>query len=207
MPTTQHKPTAALPPPHTMSDYASQVDPVGALVAPEGNEVLAIDLEEYAILKNALHALRFGDQRLRAVVDTFGLATRASQEFDYYMRALLNQLGDAGRDAAGLLVERSGGVTVLELEGREQHAAAALSALVKVLRSGGWFADWLQLQIGAAAMDGEPLPTPFQVMQSLTLDAAEFEHNLNEARNLMKTFPQLFPNAAGSPDNPKELAQ
>lgn len=96
-------------------------------------------------------------------------------------------------DAAGIL----GGIrTTGEIEDLSKEETEILQDTLYAIRAGGWFPEWLGLQVGAIArgegIPGDRHPTPLQIVSSLTLCIQEHEEEMETARQFAKRRPDLI---------------
>ena len=195
--------------------------PLGALVDPRGLESVALNSEEYGQLKTALAIVRrrdYGDMSfsvLNHLLIVEGFAGhpdgRPIEEWDGLAGFLEWIDQHAGSD--GILVDArsttmrreiddgSFGKEILRLEG---HEFAQLRHALLAIRAGGWFAEWLKVVTSIVAGAKSPIdkyPTPLQVMQMLTVDAAEFEKEMDAAKDFALHRPDLlFPTPPAKPE-------
>jgi hypothetical protein len=162
---------------------------LGALIDPKGYAGTALSQGEYEILHTCLEMHRSDNHELRAVAETIGYISKPEHRtFPWYVNFLLSNLGKSHvEEISGML---AGGGNPIFLYYDEDYFKD-LSALLEILRKGGWFAEFLSLQLRAIAA-GSPTPTPLGLMQALTDDVEQFELQLATAKRLHQAHPELF---------------
>src|SRR5579884_799173 len=192
-PLTERSRTAPEPParPATIPENV-----MGALIDPMGGNSQPLTATEYSILVGCLLAYRSDDENLSETAEAFARL----REFPDAIRfnALMGWICSSvrlrdGVEIAGMVIARRLAEPILFDCVYDDATTAAVIALVEVLRAGGWFAQWLRIQIMAAADDTNGHPTPLQVMSGLTLDLAEFETKRKAAAEVRDSYPHLFP--------------
>lgn len=180
--------------------------PLGALINPSGRSSDVLSETEHDMLNTCLELYRSKDKHLYAVAETIGyLKEPKYRTFSLFLHFLRDNLGECVEDVRGLLDGVGESTVLLEGdEGEEQYKT--LIATLHVLRAGGWFAKFLSLQVRTIA-DGNPLPSPLLLAQSLTDDIEEFEKELAIARRVYEQHPGLIdPNISeGSPEKMARL--
>jgi hypothetical protein len=174
---------------------APEIPPAGALIDPNGSSPTALDAQEYTILKACLNAVRGDDQQLCDAAKAFeSVESTPDRSFRSFMDSLLIICRtEDGTDLDGILLGCQ--QAPLLMDGHyDSGRSKTLAAFLKILRGGGWFADWLELQVRTFAE--EPLPTPLEVMSTLTLDVAEFEEKRKTTAAMLKAHPHLFSDLA-----------
>jgi hypothetical protein len=181
--------TAATPDPPTM----------GALIDPMGHHPEALTQSEYSKLRAHLTIMRSDDHEtladlIEAATVIFGFEPSVPDEKALAWVVSSFMGNDDDRDGAdGLLIPRGGlTITILENAGECERLQWTLAAL----RAGGWFAEWLALQVGTIAdakMACDRYPSPLKIMATLTEAVAEFEEQAETAREIVKRRPDLFP--------------
>jgi hypothetical protein len=170
---------------------------MGALLDPMGHKAEVLTEAEYIALHNHLSIRRSENDADEVLADfinsaTFLFGKPASAEDALAWLAGM-WMGDHHDSSDGLLLPRLGRtVTVLENEGEYD----ILQSVLAVLRAGGWFAEWIELQCNAIAKASTPAdryPSPLTIVSTLTEAIAEFEEQTETARAMVKLRPDLFP--------------
>ncbi len=92
-----------------------------------------------------------------------------------------------------------------EIEDLDENESTTLQWALSALRTEGWFAEWLKIQLcNIACNPNEPdsrFPTPLQVASTLTEFIKEHEDRLEAARNIARQRPDLlFPAPQATPE-------
>jgi hypothetical protein len=181
-------------------------DPISVLVSGKpGTQTEALSVSEYEKLRTCLEFSRSDSKELRAIAESIGsCADPERRSLGWFLSWLMNELGDYLDQIQGLLT-RPGVNPPLSLFGPNYSDAefdepVSLAAFLTVLRAGGWFARWLDIQVRCFAdREHNPRPTPLQMMGLLTLEAAAFEEKVVNARAVLQNhwdalgFPGLTP--------------
>ncbi|MGI9073354.1 MAG: hypothetical protein ACR2JB_19060 [Bryobacteraceae bacterium] len=165
-----------------------------ALVGPNMAETTILSESEYKTLKNALRLARLDDEEADAIADAVASSTelRCSQlggVFRYFFHAFLGQVGQHRSDEIHSMLVEGGEepIFIADVEGPDRFAL--LKAFLDILRSDGWLASFLSARIERYAQKS---PTPLELMEGLTEDAVNFDLNINDAKRLIREWPEFF---------------
>jgi hypothetical protein len=167
--------------------------PKGALLDPTGAAHEALTPDEYKTLRACLAVGRREPES--AFKDALRLIEAwANDEPDTPYLSLLATLaaracdhpGDDWND--GVLVCRGSSRSSIPLW---ENAFDDVVNFVKVLRKGGWFADWLMTQCAFVA-SGEPYPTPLQIAGTFGEAIESFDAAAEAAREFYGLFPGVL---------------
>ena len=117
------------------------------------------------------------------------------------LHLILSRYGnDRPGECTGMLARIFGKSTIEDLTTRETEI---LQDTLTAIRVGGWFPEWLRLQVRAIAggegIPGDRHPTPLQIAASLTLCIQEHEEALEAARQFAQRRPDLIAGATIEP--------
>jgi hypothetical protein len=112
-------------------------------------------------------------------------------------------------DCCGVLAQLFGSSSIEDLA--SNHEAEVLQWTLTAIRAGGWFAEWLPIQVCSIACNPtEPdsrFPSPLQIAATLTDWIKEHEDRMDAARDMVRQRPDLlFPATAESPATPEPPA-
>lgn len=183
------------------------------LVGPNVEETTTLTESEYQTLKNALRLARAWERgqglgeddreanaiasALRDCDETMCRAYRGTLRA--FLRFLMVARGEHADEIRAMLVDPSEVILMREDEGARH--AASLKALLRILESGGWLADFFSP--GLLEFWAKKTPTPLAVMEQLTEPAFNFESTIDEAKQMMRDWPELFPGKT-EPVEPRE---
>nr|MDP9113134.1 hypothetical protein [Acidobacteriota bacterium] len=181
-------------PTETGTGTAFLVDPMGA--AP-----VALDEEDFKNIRQYLHVKHSANDETAAAIDWL---LHLSIEYDGNKHKGLNDheilkwmvtqyLSDWERDEAhGVLAGSMKDSQPRDLSERELEI---LECTLATIRVGGWFPEWLRLQVSAIAggegIPGDRHPTPLQIAASLGLCIQEHQEEMETARQFAKRRPDL----------------
>ncbi len=194
MSTTKSKsaPVAATP---KRNETEPEPPQIGALIDPNGTDPLSLSKEEYKMLRSCLEAYRSDDPCLSDAATAFlSFHNWPDKSFAGLAKAMIASIRQEhdGTEIDGLLISRRFDEPILLDLSRDEGSGEVLAALLAILRAGGWFAEWLTLQIKTFSNPEETRPTPLQIMSTLTLAIAEFERDRKAAGKMLKAYPHLF---------------
>lgn len=180
----------------------------GALIPPKGEGAEALSESEYKTLKSILAIVRAGWYvSLNVVIEEAQLFAELNDlnvSMLRFMGHLLQEASTRSREAwvDGALVCM--GETGFFLNDKREYDR--LADYLKVVRSGGWLAEWLACEIGTVATGGRPTPTPLQVAEYLAVYIGEFQEKLIVAQRMAAEFPDLvMPKTAAAEGSPEEV--
>ena len=176
----------------------------GALIGPEGLTGEVINEQEHQCLKACLAVIRdIPKGPMSDALEWIEMIVRKGYHTDephyskvdglvLHMIEQLTNRSTAPEYFTGVLLDRGieGDARLLE-EGEAQR----LDAYLKVLRMGGWFADWLVARIGTVADEAKlhpsQYPTPLETMRALGQEVEEFECANQVVSEMLERFPQV----------------
>lgn len=160
-----------------------------------GHEPQTLSQDEYAALNTCLAFYRSDEPQLRAIAAAIRGCPRSERITDthtlkWFFMQLCGHLGDCWDDVDSILTQDYEEPLFLHrpdtYDNCEFDERKSLAAFLKVLRSGGWFAHWLDSQVRTCAEGKNLPPTPLGIMQTLTQEAAAFEQRIDKAREVLR---------------------
>lgn len=171
------------------------------LVGPKYGSSTVLNESEYEMLANVLRLHRSDNQEANALCGaledtTDNMVNRRTDGnvLAYFLETLAQRLGSHAEEIQGLIVEPGVTPTYLREEEGKRHLEC-VKALLKILHTGGWFANYLEVRLANFAKKS---PQPLDVMESLSEPACNFECDIDDAKELMHRWPQLFAQGAGN---------
>jgi hypothetical protein len=171
---------------------------MGALIDPNGTSPEALTKSEYEDLRTHLLIMRSEEHdALREFMQSstmiFGFESKAPKEKILWW-LVRNYMEENCDEAVALLIPRKGhGEDIATIEDDELEP---MQWTLATLRAGGWFAEWLKLQVATIAdakMAVHRYPSPLTIMGTLTEALAQFQEQTETAREIMTQRPDLFP--------------
>jgi hypothetical protein len=164
------------------------------LVGPSVEETTTLSESEYKTLKCALELARSEDKEAEAIASALQDCTedcvKSKGVFRGFFRSLMLDFGEHIDEIQGMLVEHFEQPIFLREDEGAEHVTA-LKAFLKILEAKGWLANFFwPVRIERYA---EKSPTPLEVMQDLTESAVMFECDINDAKKMIREWPELFP--------------
>jgi hypothetical protein len=200
----------------TITQMGDSNKSLGALIDPMGHAE-ALSKWEYETAKACLELHRSDVPELQAVARMIhGAAEAKYRTFENMMDRLVRNLTEDGVEIDGLLIGTGTPICLHEdtttawLEDDiskadreyELNEPETLAALVKIIRAGGWFPDWLHLQIHNFVPGNNPMPSPLNVMGSLTVALERFQEKVEETREMLGLYPDEFAQKEAAPAEP-----
>lgn len=197
-----------------MSEVIDDQPTIGGILCDPRGEAISIDRDEHRKLATHLEILREPDHSehssiLYAVItnheqrkiwrehNTLDLDSPWSM-LPNVVRALfedeLLEPGGYNKGYDSVLVTADGKID----ERLSADEALVLSNMLKVLRAGGWFGEWLSQQVAAATRSNEPdicHPSPLFIASTLVYPIEEFQNEVEETRKVIARRPDLFHDA------------
>lgn len=175
----------------------------GALVNSPGRTIRLEDAEQCA-LRAHLKILRSKNAAtLRAVIYSAISNFRRNEANDWreefgWKQALASVIREFATD--GFLDDGASDGAIVDILGNRveellEHEMKVLQDTLVAIRAGGWFADWLELQVASIASSDEPdvcYPAPLKIMETLTEAIDEFETQAEATREMIRMRPDLF---------------
>jgi hypothetical protein len=192
----------------TESGTAYIVDPMGH--APE-----ALDEKEFEQVQRFLIVLR--DDKQEPLQDAIEWLLRRSSDTPMddqgvIAQALWSYANDRPQETIGVLA-RVFADEDARFKNTEDLSAEEIDALqwaLAAIRAGGWFAEWLKIQLCSVACNPtDPKyhhPTPLQIASTLTEFIREHEDRLDAARELVGRRPDLLFPASAEPQATPETS-
>jgi hypothetical protein len=168
-----------------------------------------LEEDELKLLWSVLRLYRSEDRKARAILEAIDFCSNtepskigASDVYDVFFRALMNEFDPEGDEVLGIIAAR--GVkgrpapeTVTPIS--DERELRSLRALQTILRKGGWFAEWLQAEL---RFREDKKVTPLEVIDSLTEPAANFEYEIEDAKRMLADWPELVQPEAAADEAP-----
>jgi hypothetical protein len=171
---------------------------VGALISETNNVSQPLSQRELDILCGVLRLARNRDPAENVIPDALwrSLPELSLETFGGLLTAEISSQSGS-RDELSGLVFGSNAEPLIQLRRNADSDAYnefdQVVSYVKFMRRGGWFQDWVGMQVASFADRNEPLPAPIEVMSWLCHEMAEFEGRREKAMQLVSEHPRLFP--------------
>jgi len=176
------------------------------LVDPNGHAPQAIDEDDFKRIRQYLDLRHSAnDEMCEAVHWLLHISTteKGTDDHEIFKYMVWHYLSDSERDyyAEGVLSGRMKDAHPHVLSDRELEI---LEWTLKAVRTGGWFADWLERQVQTIATGSHPddlHPAPLKIAASLVNCIQEFEEQMEAARKMVRLRPDLlFPAPPATPE-------
>ena len=167
---------------------------MSVLIGPEIADGTVLSEYEYLVVRNALRLARSEDSEEDAI--SYALRYSENHKTSVLRRFLGNvmeHLGEHCEDMRGLIWNWDAKEVIFLREEEGQEQADAVNALVKLLRAGGWLAEFIECELNYYARNPEKnYHTPFELMFHLAEEAENLESDVDNAKALMKRYPERF---------------
>ena len=175
----------------------------GVLLDPKGHQAEAIDENEYNALRSHLQIMRSLDYQehqsiLSSVVLDYDFMLRLKGKGIPRNRPLLSAVAMGFKNdnlaedhTAGIIVHQKGELC----EELTEPEIAALWDTLKTLRAGGWFAQWLEMQVSTIGNGNQPddkHPSPLKIIGTLTDAVDQYEREIDAAREMITRRPDIL---------------
>lgn len=171
------------------------------LIGPKCGDSEILSAHEYSAVKNLIQLYRLkGSKEASAIVDgiyhcdaaALGSFGKERGLLLYFLKNLMHELGEHADEISAMFTD--GWETLMFLrEDEDSYQTRCVTALLKILEGESWFAEWLLIFLPAYVREKW---SPVEVMWKLSEEATNFESNIEDAKRMLKDWPELVQPAA-----------
>ena len=145
--------------------------------------------EEVEIVHSALRLARSDDKEENAIARALCKCEKQEDTLGSFLGAVLREQEEAAQGPIGFFWDGKEGTTFIGNGTRANQELEALKELQKLLEFGGWLAEFLRVHLGWYLKHDS---TPLEVMAHLVEEAANFESDVQHAKDITSRYPKMF---------------